>query len=143
MTESRTSGTRSTAPKSARPRRRTTDDDASETRRAASSARQRDADEPSQDGDSGHRTPKLKAHRAAAMAAAQVRELTGKTPEGVTGLERLDDGWRVRVEVLESRRIPDSTDLLALYRVDLDADGDLVGYRRERRYHRGRPEEDT
>jgi hypothetical protein len=85
----------------------------------------------------------LSGHRAAALAAAQVRELTGKAPEGVTALERLEDGWRVAIEVLESRRVPDSTDLLALYSVDLDADGELVGYRRERRYHRGRPEENA
>ena len=82
------------------------------------------------------------ARQAAAAAAQDVRELTGSRPEGLTSLEHTDDGWRIGVEVLESRRIPDSTDILAEYRVGLDRDGALVSYRRERRYHRGRVEGD-
>ena len=39
------------------------------------------------------------------------------------------------------RRIPDTTDVLALYEVDVDSDGDLEGYRRLRRYARGVPGE--
>ena len=67
--------------------------------------------------------------------------LTGKDPEGVTSLEREEDGWLVGVEVVESHRIPDSTDILAEYRVRLDTQGDLVSYRRAQRYYRGRSEE--
>jgi hypothetical protein len=84
----------------------------------------------------------IDARHAAAAAAGYVRELTGTQPEGLTSLDHTDDGWRVGVEVLESRRIPDSTDILAEYQVELDRDGDLVSYRRERRYHRGRVEGD-
>ena len=57
--------------------------------------------------------------------------------EGVTGLERTDDGWKVQVEVVEVRRIPDTTDVLALYEVEVDEHGELEGYRRVRRYTRG------
>ncbi|MCC9307828.1 gas vesicle protein [Kitasatospora sp. RB6PN24] len=78
------------------------------------------------------------AAEAAAKAAAQVQTLTGRGPEGVTALERTGDGWRIGIEVLETRRIPDSTDILAVYEVMLDEDGDLVSYRRESRYYRGR-----
>ncbi|ROR46274.1 gas vesicle protein GvpO [Kitasatospora cineracea] len=78
------------------------------------------------------------AAEAAGRAAAQVRAMTGRSPEGVTSVERTEDGWRIGVEVVESHRIPDSTDILALYQVDLDHDGDLRSYRRESRYHRGR-----
>jgi hypothetical protein len=70
-------------------------------------------------------------------AAQQLLELTGREAEGVTGLERTDDGWRVEVEVVEVRRIPDTTDVLALYEITVDEDGDLEGYRRLRRYSRG------
>ncbi|MFF3072266.1 gas vesicle protein, partial [Kitasatospora sp. NPDC057936] len=86
---------------------------------------------------------RLSARQAAARAARQVQELTGNPPEGVTSLERDEEGWRIGVEVLESRRVPDSTDILAVYRVVLDERGGLVSYQRERRYHRGRvdPEE--
>ncbi len=77
----------------------------------------------------------------ASRAVGQLLELTGRESEGVTGLSRTDDGWTVQIEVLEARRIPDTTDLLALYDVDVDADGDLVGYRRVRRYVRGKADE--
>ena len=82
------------------------------------------------------------ASQVAARAAQQLLELTGKGVEGVTGLERTDDGWKVHVEVVEVRRIPDTTDVLALYEVQVDEDGDLMGYRRLRRYARGVPGED-
>jgi len=77
--------------------------------------------------------------QVAAAAAKQLLELTGKGAEGVTGLERTEDGWKVQVEVVEVRRIPDTTDVLALYEVSVDSDGDLEGYRRLRRYTRGVP----
>jgi hypothetical protein len=85
---------------------------------------------------------RVTATQVAARAAQQLLELTGKEAEGVTGLERADDGWKVRVEVVEVRRIPDTTDVLALYEVEVDEDGDLTGYRRLRRYARGVPGED-
>ena len=81
------------------------------------------------------------ASQVAVQAAQQLLELTGKGVEGVTGLERTDDGWKVHVEVVEVRRIPDTTDVLALYEVQVDEDGDLMGYRRLRRYARGVPGE--
>jgi hypothetical protein len=87
--------------------------------------------------------PKRKSGPAiAAEASRQLLELTGRGAEGVTGLERTDDGWKVHVEVVEVRRIPDTTDVLALYEVDVDTDGELNGYRRLRRYSRGVPGED-
>ena len=78
----------------------------------------------------------------AADAARQLVELTGRDVEGVTSLERTDDGWRVEVEVLEVRRIPDTTDVLATYELTLDEDGDFEGYRRLHRYVRGTPGEE-
>jgi hypothetical protein len=77
----------------------------------------------------------------AAEAAQQLVELTGRDVEGVTALERTDDGWLVEVEVLEVRRIPDTTDVLGTYELTLDEDGEIDGYRRLRRYVRGTPED--
>ncbi|SRR5690554_4400427 len=74
----------------------------------------------------------------AKLAAQQLLELTGQAAEGVTALERTDDGWRVEIEVVETRRIPDTTDRLAVYEVAVDDRGDLIGYSRTRRYVRGR-----
>lgn len=68
----------------------------------------------------------------------QIESLTGREPLGVTSVTRTDDGWVVEVEVVEDRRIPSSADILALYEVELDIDGTLLGYHRTSRYARGR-----
>jgi predicted ATPase len=71
-------------------------------------------------------------------ARAQLAELTGTTAESVTSFERTDDGWALAIEVLELERVPDTMSLLASYEVALDPHGVLTGYRRVRRYERGR-----
>jgi hypothetical protein len=94
--------------------------------------------EPRQQADQ-RRKPRLSALKVARSAAEQLAELTGREPECVVGIESLDHtGWRVDLEVLESRRIPDSTDVLAIYEVEVDTSGELLGYHRSRRYIRGR-----
>lgn len=75
----------------------------------------------------------------AKTARRQIAELTGRPPESVLGLRKDDDGWKVTVELVELRRVPNSTDLLGCYVVTLDDDGELVGYERVRRYQRGQP----
>jgi len=80
----------------------------------------------------------LKPLQLAQRAAEQVAELTGREPESTIGVERTDDGWRIQLEVVESRRIPDSSDVMAVYDVEVDTSGDLLGYRRVDRYPRGR-----
>src|SRR5690349_1481897 len=80
---------------------------------------------------------RLTAATAGQAALGQITELTGKKPEGVTGVERGEDGWVVGVEVVEDRRVPSSTDILAIYEIELDMDGELMSYRRVRRYSRG------
>ena len=77
----------------------------------------------------------------AARAMQQLGELTGRDVEGVTGLAKEEDGWTVQVEVIEARRIPDTTDVLALYDVEVDDNAQLQGYQRVRRYVRGKPSE--
>lgn len=80
----------------------------------------------------------LTAAQAARAALRQIAELTGKQAEGVTGVEPAEDGWVVGIEVLEDQRIPSSSDILAAYETALDLDGELLSYRRVRRYPRGR-----
>jgi hypothetical protein len=71
-------------------------------------------------------------------ALPQLEQLTGRAPEGVLGLQRDDEGWRLTVEVVELPRVPSSTDVLATYDVVLDGDGDVREYHRSGRYVRGR-----
>jgi hypothetical protein len=77
-------------------------------------------------------------HAVAVRAANELSGLIGRQAEGVVGVEQVDDGWRVQIEVVESRRIPDTTDILAVYEVDVDPDGEVTAYRRLSRYVRGR-----
>jgi gas vesicle protein GvpO len=81
---------------------------------------------------------RLSAAEAGREGLQQITELTGKDPESVTGVERSQDGWLVTVEVVEDRRIPSSTDMLSAYEAEIDGDGELLSYRRVRRYSRGR-----
>lgn len=101
--------------------------------------------EPSQDSNTGRGSTRtrrsLRAAEVAQMALKQVYELTGCEPEGVTSVQPSEEGWAVGVEVVESRRIPDTSDILAVYETELDAGGELVSYRRTDRYARGRGNE--
>ncbi|ANS28447.1 gas vesicle protein GvpO [Rhodococcus opacus] len=81
--------------------------------------------------------PPLPAPEIAEIATRDIAQLTGKKPLGATSVMPTDDGWTVEVEVVEDRRIPSSTDMLAIYEVVLDLDGELLSYRRTRRYVRG------
>jgi hypothetical protein len=75
--------------------------------------------------------------QAARRAARRVLDLTGYAAEHVVSIAQEEGGWRVGVEVVELHRIPDTTDVLALYQVTLGTRGELVSCERERRYHRG------
>ena len=80
----------------------------------------------------------LTARQAARAALRQMVELTSKHAESITGVERREDGWTVSIEVVEDRRIPSSADILATYETEVDGDGELMSYRRVKRYSRGR-----
>ena len=56
--------------------------------------------------------------------------------QGVLALERTEGGWLTRVEVLELPRVPSTTDVLAVFDVELDEKGEITNYRRTERYVR-------
>jgi hypothetical protein len=80
---------------------------------------------------------KVKPKDIATRAVEQMGELLGRPIEGVTGLEKDGDDWKVTIEVLELERIPTTTDVLGSYEVTLDAEGELTGAQRTRRFARG------
>lgn len=69
-------------------------------------------------------------------ARAVFTQATGRVPEAVTGLRKEGDGWQVSLDVVELRRIPSSTDVMAEYLVQLSGDGDFLGYERMSRFIR-------
>jgi hypothetical protein len=95
-------------------------------------------DSPPEDGNRHDLSAAGMARRAAALVAA----FTEHEPESVVSVERRDGEWQIGVEVVELRRIPDTADILAIYEVRLDHDGELVSYRRTLRYARSQLSED-
>jgi hypothetical protein len=74
--------------------------------------------------------------KIAQHARQLLTELRGVDAEAVSGLTRSAEGWVVTLEVVEMRRIPESTDVLATYEVEVDEQGRLLRYQRCGRYHR-------
>ncbi|MCU0490893.1 MAG: gas vesicle protein [Chloroflexaceae bacterium] len=72
----------------------------------------------------------------ARLAKEQLSELTGLTPDTVSKLSKDTDGWHVAVEMIEVKRIPNTSDVLATYETLLDPEGNLVSYIRTQRYYR-------
>ena len=122
-----------------------------ETRRSSSADQADDetrttgdqADAPNDGSSASHRpsrsanSGRINATTAASRAAHAVAELTGHDVETVISIEPCEDGWKIGVEVVETRRIPDSADILASYEVRVDSEAQLVSYRRTHRYARG------
>jgi hypothetical protein len=75
------------------------------------------------------------------QARHELQELLAVEPERVSGFERTDGKWTVTLEVVDVRRIPESTDVLASYDVTLDDDRNLVSVAQTRRYRRSQVEE--
>lgn len=84
---------------------------------------------------------RLTAAELSQAALTTVNELTGYQAEAVTGLEWDGEAWDVMVDVLELARVPNTTDVLASYVVQLDERGTLRGLKRLRRFVRGQAEE--
>jgi Gas vesicle synthesis protein GvpO len=76
----------------------------------------------------------------ASQAKELLRSVRGVEAESVSGLARTSNGWSVTLEVVELRRIPESTDVLASYEVQLDDDSNFLGFSRGRRYNRSQAE---
>ena len=70
-------------------------------------------------------------------------DLIGRPLDGITEVRADDDGWYTTVEVIERNSIPDTQDILGRYELDLDADANVTGYRRLRRYRRGDTNDET
>jgi len=73
-------------------------------------------------------------------ARRALEQLLGREAENVSGFERDDGHWKVSLEVVELRRIPDSSDVLGSYELVLDDEGNVTRMTRTRRYQRSEVE---
>ena len=62
--------------------------------------------------------------------------------DGVIGLSKTEEGWVVLLEALERRAIPDTMDVLGMYEVRLDSEGNLLGFDRKKLRKRGETKEE-
>jgi gas vesicle protein GvpO len=80
--------------------------------------------------------------KVAVQARRQLSEITGMEAESVSSLRPGEDGgWTLIVEVLELSRVPSTDDVIGSYEVQVDEDGELLEYRRIRRYPRSKADE--
>lgn len=61
---------------------------------------------------------------------------------GVIGLAKVEEGWAVSLETLERRAIPDTMDILGIYEVRMDEEGNLLSFERKKLRKRGETEEE-
>jgi hypothetical protein len=79
-------------------------------------------------------------HEIIPKAREELERMLGREAESVSGFERRDGHWSVTLEVVEVRRVPDSTDVLASYELVLDDDGHVARMTRKGRYRRSQLE---
>lgn len=72
-------------------------------------------------------------------AKRELVAVTGLKPETVVQTFKDDQGWHVRVEMLEMSRIPPATDVLGEYEAILDGNGAMLRFERKRTRLRGEP----
>ncbi|MFJ4341775.1 gas vesicle protein [Streptomyces sp. NPDC088915] len=111
--------------------------DSDRPRRAPRADAERRERTPTRRGPAQRRAKAVDAGSAMSSAAEQLAKLLGRPPESVSSLKPTDSGWEAQVEVVELERIPDTTSVLASYKVSLDEEGALISFERTRRYSRG------
>jgi len=70
-------------------------------------------------------------------APALLESILNKKTESITGVTKEGEEWKVLIEVLERKAVPDTQDILNTYELKLTGDLEVTGYRRVGMRHRG------
>ena len=65
------------------------------------------------------------------------KELLNKGIESISNIEKNEKGWKVQVEVLERKAIPDKFDLLKIIEFNLNENGKILGFKQIKKVQRG------
>jgi Gas vesicle synthesis protein GvpO. len=79
----------------------------------------------------------MKTSEVAEVAQKEMAKLTKLEPSGIKGASKDEEGWHVTVEMIEKKSIPDGMDVLALYEVTLDEEGNVLKFERGQLRKRG------
>ena len=87
---------------------------------------------------SGDSSPQRMSGTKAVRAAREIlEELTGRQAETVASLVRTEEGWAVTLDIVETQKVPRTTDIMGSYVVEVDGEGELVRCERVSRFVRG------
>jgi len=62
------------------------------------------------------------------LALFIAKKYISKEPETIIGVEQKEGEWKVTVEALERKAVPDTQDLLGRYEIRLNKNGELIGW---------------
>jgi len=65
-------------------------------------------------------------------AREEISKITGLELSTTLGAVKEEKGWKVTFEMVEKHSIPDQMDILAVYEVILDDDGNVIEFKRTR-----------
>ena len=65
-------------------------------------------------------------------ARSELHALTGLEVSSTLEAAKEGDEWRVSIEVVEKRSIPDAMDILAIYETRVDQEGNMLEFKRVR-----------
>jgi len=76
-----------------------------------------------------------------AKAHEHIGTMGKHSKDGITSMSRTNDGWTLSIEVLERKAIPDTMDILGLYEITMNNEGDLLSLERKKLRKRGDTDE--
>ena len=83
----------------------------------------------------------MNANEVVEKAQQEFVRLGKKPADGVAGLSKTEEGWAVLLEAIERKAIPDTMDILGLYELHLDNEGNLLDLARKKLRKRGETNE--
>jgi hypothetical protein len=65
------------------------------------------------------------------MARTIAKNYIRKNPESIIEIEKKPEGWKVTIETIERKSIPDTQDLMGRYDILFDKNGELIGWKQK------------
>jgi hypothetical protein len=79
----------------------------------------------------------LNVREAIAKVKKDLAAITNLELNGMVGVSKEGDEWKITIELIERKSIPDTSDILGVYEVRLDDAGEITGFSRVRLRRRG------
>ena len=67
----------------------------------------------------------------------QIRKLLNKEPEGISSIEKTNEGWKALCDVLDKKAVPETYDLLKVFEFLTDKEGKVTSFKLLKKIRRG------